>query len=432
MSEVTQTLERIRAPIHDWAQKPHISLGSLGAELPLDAEEAAIWEMLHGFAERVMRPAGKSLDRTEPARQLDPGSAYWDFVGKFRDLGITVAGMAEMEPLQRAKFLCLFYEELGWGDGGLAIATGVTMLPHVMMRYFARFDLIERYPETLVGCWAITEPDHGSDMLDSSQQIFHAKGQYGRPNCIATFKGDTVVLNGQKSAWVSNAPAAELCVLYVAADTGAGVDPQRGACIIVPLDLPGVTKGKVLAKLGQRPLPQGELFFDNVELPISNVLAGPEDYHRAVYAVHAEANAFMGLIWTGAARAAYELAYDYAHERKQGGVPIIRHQSVAQRLFHMARKVEIGRALSRRAVLFNAVSPTPSLPTAMMAKVTGTQNAFEVASEALQIFGGNGMTDEYPIEKIFRDTRLSLIEDGCNEILAVKGGFSLADQERLR
>ena len=137
-------------------------------------------------------------------------------------------------------------------------------------------------------------------------------------------------------------------------------------------------------------------------------------------------------IFTGVAQAAYDLALDYAHERKQGGVPIIRHQNVAYRLFHMARKVEASRALTRRVALFNNTADTPALQAGMMAKVTATQTAFEVASDSLQIFGGNGLTREHPIEKIMRDARASMIEDGCNEVLAIKGGYYLMDERATK
>jgi alkylation response protein AidB-like acyl-CoA dehydrogenase len=187
-----------------------------------------------------------------------------------------------------------------------------------------------------------------------------------------------------------------------------------------------------LDKLGQRGDPQAEVFFDNVELSSDYILAGPADYKKAVYCIHAEANVLMGGTFTGVAQSAFDLALDYAHERKQGGVSIIRHQSVQQRLFHMLRKVETARALTRRVSLYNnTLSGVPALQAAMMAKVTGTQNSFEVASEALQMFGGNGLTHEYPMEKILRDARASLIEDGCNEVLAIKGGCYLIDEERL-
>lgn len=417
--------------VFGWEASPRIQLGPLGAESALNEMEQAMWESLHAFAANVMRPIGQKLDRMPATKMLDSDSPYWEFFSKFKELGLSVGDLMEMPAVDRSRILCLANEEFGWGDGGLAIAIGATMIPHVLMHTFGRRDLIERFPEGVPGCWAITEPDHGTDSLDPNKQIFHEKGNYGRPNCVAKISGNKVIINGQKSAWCSNAPASDICILYTAADNGQGADPENGMCIIVPLDAPGISKGKVISKLGQRALPQGELFFDDVELPIENILAGPENFKRAVYAVHAEANTLMGAVWTGAARAAYDLAYQYVHERKQGGVHIIRHQSVAQRLFHMARKIELSRALTRRVSMFNATSAIPSLQSAMMAKVTGTQTSFEVASDALQLFGGNGMTDEYPIEKIFRDARLSLIEDGCNEILSIKGGYQLSDPELL-
>ena len=122
-----------------------------------------------------------------------------------------------------------------------------------------------------------------------------------------------------------------------------------------------------------------------------------------------------GAIFAGTARAACELALDYARERRQGRVPIAAHQSVACRLSHMYRKVETARALARRAMLYNFAQPVPALEAAMASKITGTQAAFEVASDALQIFGGAGIRRDRPAEKIFRDARLSMIEDGATK-----------------
>ena len=204
-----------------------------------------------------------------------------------------------------------------------------------------------------------------------------------------------------------------------------------GCTVIVPLDAKGVSRGKPLDKLGQRALNQGAVIFDEVELPLDYVLVGPDDYQRAFYSILSDGNAVMGVVFTGTARAAFELALAYAHERKQGRVPIIGHQSVAYRLFHMYRKVEAARALSRRALVYNYTQPVPAMHVAMATKITGTQNSFEVASEALQIFCGKGLIPKYLIEKIFRDTRASLIEDGCNEILAIKGGHYLINPELL-
>ena len=331
------------------------------------------------------------------------------------------------EPAQAARIICLILEELGWGDAGLASSLGVSMFPRWMAASFGNQHLLELTPGTRLGCWATTEPGHGSDQLDPGRQIFQPAGEYGRPDCVAALSADQVVINGRKADWISNGTIAEVCILYCAADTGRGPDPERGCVVIVPMDTPGVSRGAPLDKLGQRALNQGAVIFEDVVLPISNVLACPDDYQRAAYQVLSIGNACMGTIFAGTARAAYELALDYARERRQGGVPIAAHQNVAYRLFHMYRKVEAARALARRATLYNFTQPVPALQAAMASKITGTQAAFEVASDALQIFCGAGIRRDRPIEKIFRDARLSMIEDGCNEILAIKGGRYLAD-----
>lgn len=436
MAATAEQLFPLGAPAPDtriarWDSTPTARLGALGAESPLTGEEQAIVDVLHRFAEKEMRPLGRELDRLSPAAVIAKDSPLWTFIGKYHELGFSTDLMMGMEPLARAKLQCLFYEELAWGDLGLAFTIGAATFPRFMARLFGNDHLAEMSPETMIGCWCITEPDHGSDNLDPTGQARHAAGVHSRPNCVATLKSDKIIVNGQKSAWASNGTIAEMCVLYCAADTGAGPDTEHGCVVFVPCDTAGVTKGKPLDKMGQRALNQGEIFFDQVELPIENLLAGPENYQRAVYAIHQEANGLVAAAVVGLARAAYELAHGYAHERKQGGVPIIAHQSVATRLFHMYRKLESSRALARRVVEYNAIAEQPALQSAMAAKVGCTQAAFEIASDALQLFGGNGMTREYPMEKLLRDARAGLIEDGCNEMLAIKGGYALTDPELL-
>jgi acyl-CoA dehydrogenase len=97
----------------------------------------------------------------------------------------------------------------------------------------------------------------------------------------------------------------------------------------------------------------------------------------------------------------------------------------------MFRKIEAARALNQRVCLYNATSAAPALQGSIATKVTSTQTAFEVTSDAIQMFGGNGITREYPVEKLFRDARPALIADGCNEMLAIKGGALLMDRARL-
>jgi len=417
--------------VYDWMEKPRVTLGSTGCELPLSELEEGFIDSIRRFSRDVVRPIGQKLDRMTPDQVIEEGSPYWNFRNEYLKLDLNPVALGELSAEERGRLMPMVFEELGWGDGGLAVTIGACQLPPGLSLAFGKPHLLDRFPVDRIGCWAITEPDHGTDMIDPTREIFHASGDYGRPNCIVTIDGDTLVINGQKSAWVSNGPIAEVCVLYSACDSGNGPDPIKGCVVIVPMDAPGISRGRSIDKLGQRALPQGEVYFDNVRLPVENLIAGPEDYSRAVYAVHSEANTQMGAIFTGVARSAFELAWQYAHERKQGGVPIIRHQSVQQRLFHMYRKVEASRALARRVALYNTVAPCPSLQSAMATKITGTQTAFEVASDALQIFGGNGNTREYPIEKIFRDARASLIEDGCNEVLSIKGGCYLVDYEQF-
>lgn len=432
LDAISETAPAPQAGPLSWPPQPKLKLGMTGAEAPLSETEQAFQATAHAFARDVMRPVGQKLDRLTPAEIIDRNSIYFtEFRPRLLELGLNPVTLGALEPAEVARVLPLVMEEFGWGDAGLSVTIGACQLPPLLALMFGKDYLLERYPVDLIGCWAITEPDHGSDALDPSKQIFHPQGNYGRPNCVAKIDGDKVVINGQKSAWVSNGPIADVCVLYAAADRGNGPDPEKGVVMIVPMNAPGISRGKSIDKLGQRPLPQGEIYFDNVMLPIDHIVAGPEEFQRAVYAIHCEANGQMGAIFTGTARAAFEIAWEYAHTRKQGGVPIYRHQSVAYRLFHMYRKVEASRALVRRVALHNFTQPMPSLQSAMAAKVTATQTSFEVASDALQLLGGNGNTREYPIEKILRDARASMIEDGCNEILSIKGGYQMIDPDLL-
>lgn len=205
-------------------------------------------------------------------------------------------------------------------------------------------------------------------------------------------------------------------------DEGENAYRTNGIAFLMPLDLPGISRGKPLEKIGQRSLPQGEIRFDNVRVP-----------RRFVMATHAEAIANLASVWSfggthmsqtfvGAARAAFELALAYCHERKQGGALLIEHQMTQLRLGDMLRRVEMARAIARRSLAYVRLSPRNHPYVTAQAKVSVTEEAMKVAHEALQLFGGNGTTAEYPIEKLFRDIRSSLIEDGENYILTSRLG----------
>jgi len=127
----------------------------------------------------------------------------------------------------------------------------------------------------------------------------------------------------------------------------------------------------------------------------------------------------MAIMFGGLARAALDEAIKYARQRIQGGVPIIEHKNIKLKLFEMFMLTESARSLSRRLQLYNATSGASSMVHTMAGKWMSTETAFKVASEAIQIFGGNGLSKEHVIEKLFRDARAAMIEDGTNEALAL-------------
>jgi alkylation response protein AidB-like acyl-CoA dehydrogenase len=395
-------------------------------DLGLSDEESAIRDVTHKFAEEVVRPAGRTLDRfSDPAEVVATDSVLWNVFEKYRELGVDTLESAggATDPMTTARIRYLVNEEIGWGDSGLAISLGVAGFPVLFANLSGRPELIERFaspehPE--IGCWAVTEPDHGSDSLAFDQPHFNDPSI--RPNCIASLDGNEYVIRGQKAAWVSNGTIATVAALFCTIDPRQGF--KGGGVALVPLDLPGVSRGAPLDKLGQRALNQGEIFFDDVRIPAEYMVVGSDAYSGIVEMVLAMANASMGTTFVGVARAAFEHALAYSRERVQGGKAIFEHQNVKGKLFRMFSQVEAARALARRVMLYNSTQP-PLIQYSIASKTFCTQTAFEVASQALQIFGGNGLSREYPIEKLLRDARASMIEDGCNDILGLVGAEKL-------
>ncbi|MFI4933164.1 MAG: acyl-CoA dehydrogenase family protein [Caulobacterales bacterium] len=384
----------------------------------LSDTERAAWETAHRFAQDVMRPAGMKLDKLPADDVVAKDSILWDVFRKHRELGLGLfEDGANLSAHEQATIRCIVGEEMGWGDTGLAISLGVAGFPTMMARMSGNPALIERFPAGTLGCWAITEPDHGSDQINFEGTLSHPGGAPEKPNCLARRDGNGFVITGQKSAWVSNGTIAEAAALFCSVDMGDG--RTGGGVFVVPLNDGGVTKGKPTEKIGQRALNQGEIFFNELKVPADYLVVQPEGYRAAADRVLCMANGGMGTTFVGCARAALELAIDYAKERVQGGVPIFQHQSVKSRLFKMYQKVEAARALNQRVVRINATRQSPLLEMAIASKVTSTQTAFDVASDALQVFGGAGIARDCPIEKIFRDARISMIEDGCNEVLGM-------------
>lgn len=404
----------------------------LDLNFELTDEQIELKKSVRKFAKEVLRPAAIELDKlANPADVLKKDSIYWQCLKQMKDLGYHTVfipdnyGGIGLSPLE----LHIFWEEIGWGSAGFAVSLGVdcfpaffaSMMPNDRLINEVILPFVNSKDNSIIGCWAITEPDYGSDQLSAGMPWHNDPEVNGQIH--AKLDGEEWVINGQKSSWVSNGPHATHALLFLNIDRSMGL--AGGGIAVVPLDLPGVQHGSCLNKIGQRELPQGEIVFENVRIPKDYMMADSETYEMGLDTTLAIANATMGAIFTGVARSAFEEALNYATVRVQGGKYLFEHQLVQKKLFDMWQKVELARAYSRAAMNFNFNNTPPVTRFSIASKTYCTQAAFEIASEAVQLFGGYGLTKEYYIEKLFRDTRASMIEDGSNEVLALTAINSL-------
>src|SRR5262249_5065708 len=153
----------------------------------------AVLDLLHTFAADVLRPNGMRLDGMTAEEVAAPGSPMWETFEEFLKLGLDFDLLLHMPPEPMAKLLSLAVEILGWGDAGLAGALLVSGVPRMVAQKFGNPVLLERLPPSKIGCWAVTEPHHGSDMLDWAGEVRHLDGDYGAPDCVARLYCDRVV-----------------------------------------------------------------------------------------------------------------------------------------------------------------------------------------------------------------------------------------------
>ncbi|NTW36197.1 MAG: acyl-CoA/acyl-ACP dehydrogenase [Syntrophobacteraceae bacterium] len=395
-------------------------------DLNVSPETKAVLREVKRFGMEVMRPAGIQLDRlADPVDVIAQDSVLWDVFKGFRALGLhtmqiprACGGLAEEKDPMAA---ILIAEQLGYADAGLAISMGVScmpfnyaaMFPTPEMQQLAR-DFCADRDGRMIGCWAITEPDHGTDWSLGGGNL-----KCG-PSVKAVLQGDEYIINGEKSAWVSNGTIATHALLHVSLDPSRGMQGQGLA--IIPLDLPGISWGKPLDKMGQRPLNQGSIIFEDARIPKEYMVIPYPDFINASSGQGlAMVNGGMAIVFAGLAKAAFDEAYAYARQRVQGGVSIIEHAPIKLKLMKMFERAEAARANARRMALYNLANAlAPSVVHAVAAKCLSTETATFVASEAMQIFGGYGLAREFPIEKMYRDARASMIEDGVNDALAIK------------
>lgn len=401
----------------------------------LTPEQVTLRQEVHRFSEEVLRPAAMELDlMTGPDEVIKSGSIFWDVFKQYYANGYHVrnlpeeaggAGLSNEDQI-------IVSEEIGWGSSDFAVGLGVTSFPFMFAAGSGHPDILKDIVQPFIadreakyiGCWAVTEPNHGSDTLMVGTEAFRSSDVfYGM---TARADGDEWVLNGQKAAWVSNGTIASHALAFLGIEEHRSSGMAGGGVAVVPLDLPGVTKGPPLDKMGQRALNQGEIFFDDVRIPKHYMLAGPEAYPLVLEGVLTAANAFMGITFAGVARAAFEETLAYTKQRVQGGKPICEHQLVQKQLFDMFAKTQAARDLARSTLIYNNTQPA-AVQMSIASKVFCTNTAFEVANEGLQLHGGMGLCKGMLIEKLLRDARASMIEDGANDVLSLVAARKLID-----
>ncbi|MEW6347538.1 MAG: acyl-CoA dehydrogenase family protein [Thermodesulfobacteriota bacterium] len=406
-------------------------MGLSGLDVTLNSEQKAVVDTAAKFAREVLRPAGRALDQLDAADVIKEESVLWEVYGKYHQLGFhkliipRELGGLEVDPLTWT----LVVEQLGYGDAGLCESLACSIVPFLLTAAFGDAEMhrfVRAYCDDtegkMIGCFAFTEPDHGSDWV--------LAGQPGMddpkitPNVRAVRQGHEYVISGRKSDFISNGPIATHALLILGIDTSLGM---RGTGIaFLPLDLPGISRGKPLDKLGLRSYPQGSLIFDEVPIPEHMmIIPDPAQGFSTQQWILTPAGELLSSINVGLAQAAFDEALSYARVRVQGGKPIIEHQSIKLKLFNMISTIESARALSRSLARHNAANPPGSAMHAQSSKVYCTEAAFRVASDAMQILGAYGLSKEFPVEKMFRDARSGMIGEE-NNALSLVGASILA------
>ncbi|MGQ9531762.1 MAG: acyl-CoA dehydrogenase family protein [Desulfotomaculales bacterium] len=250
-----------------------------------------------------------------------------------------------------------------------------------------------------VGALAVTEPDAGSDVASIQT--------------TARRDGDSYVLNGSK-IFITNGVYADFALVAAKTNPSAG---HRGISLfLVERGTPGFSVGRKLAKAGMLCSDTGYLSFEDCRVPAENLLG---EENRGFYLImdgFQWERLMMALVSVGVAEVALEQTVGYVRSRTQFGQPVARFQAVAHRLVDMATRLEMIRGLTYQA-LWLFVQGKPCLKEVSMAKLAATEAAHRIAGEALQLHGGYGYMKEYPIERIWRDTRVGTIVAGTSEIM---------------
>ncbi|WP_313712550.1 acyl-CoA dehydrogenase [Pseudomonas sp.] len=251
---------------------------------------------------------------------------------------------------------------------------------------------------SMLGAFALTEPQAGSDASSLKTR--------------ARLEGDHYVLDGSKQ-FITSGQNAGVVIVFAVTDPQAG---KRGiSAFIVPTDSPGYQVARVEDKLGQHASDTCQIVFDNVRVPVANRLGAEGEGYKIALANLEGGRIGIASQAVGMARAAFEVARDYANERQSFGNPLIEHQAVAFRLADMATKIAVARQMVLHAAALRDAG-RPALVEASMAKLFASEMAEKVCSDALQTLGGYGYLSDFPLERIYRDVRVCQIYEGTSDI----------------
>lgn len=364
----------------------------------LNDEQKMIQDMMRNYSQQKLKPTAALRDKTAqfPVQELQE-------LGELGALGMTVAeewGGAGLDYVS----LVLALEEIAAGDGAISTIISVqNSLPCGITQRYGTEAQKQQYLTKLatgewLGCFCLTEPQAGSDA--SSLE------------CKAERDGDEWVLNGTKQ-FITTGKHAQIALVFAVTDKSAG---KKGiSCFLVPTDAPGYIVSRLEEKMGQHCSDTATIVLDNCRIPAANLLGQEGEGYKIALSNLESGRIGIAAQSVGMARAALDAAVEYANERKAFGVEIVQHQAVAFRLADMATQIEAARQLVLHAATLKDAG-LACLKEASMAKLFASTIAERVCSDAIQIHGGYGYVSDFPVERIYRDVRVSQIYEGASDI----------------
>lgn len=366
----------------------------------LSDEQKQLQQVAHDFAANVMRAKASHYDET--------GDWPKDVLIKAYELGLINAHIPTAYEGLGLNALdgAVVEEELGWGCTGIATAITANSLAQVPIIVAGSEEQKKKWltpfaSEHLICSYAVTEPAAGSDVAAIKMS--------------AVKKGDRYILNGQKM-WITGAGHAAWYFVLAKTDKDAG---HKGmSAFIVPRELPGVVVGKKEKNMGQCASDTRGITFEDVEIPAANLLGREGDGFVIAMKAFDHTRPLVAAAAVGLSRSAMEHAIAYAKERKTFGKPLWHHEGVSFMIADMASDIEASRLLVYKSASLIDSGKRNTL-NAAYAKRFAADAAMRIATDAVQVFGGNGFNKEYPVEKLMRDAKIFQIYEGTSQIQRV-------------